>query len=896
MTIKEKVFKTLREICCEHENEDFRGVIANQIAEILNIQRNVASHYLNELCKENKVIKTNTRPVYFIDAQWNVKKENIIKEKDKGKDPFYYIIGSNGSLREQVEQCKAAAVYPNKGLPIMLTGNSGVGKSYIAKVIYEYAIYKKCIEKDAPFITFNCADYANNPELLSANLFGYKKGAFTGANKDSIGLIEAANNGYLFLDEVHRLSPEGQEKLFLFLDQCKYKRIGEADSWRESNVRFIFATTENLDEVLLDTFKRRIPIFVEIPDLCDRELSERLAMIYSFYHKEAKEIGKDIIINKNVINSLLSIRGNGNVGLLKNIIISSLANAYRLNNNDTIEVGIENLPKNIKNSINIENNFYYQNMQILKDEETDCNLLFIDSKSNEIVSEELKQLIKIILNLNDDIIDYEKFKKTSNRSVNKIIKEIIFNNINIEKDILIYDLIFNTVNNALIFIKNNYGIRYHGNTTKIITYIIISLKMIKENISKKELSACLNILKNKLSDSYLVSEKLIEIIENTLDSHVNSSIIILITLYINSISSNSVKKPKGIIVAHGFSTASSIASVANTFFEEFIFEAFDMPIDVSTETVTKNIKEYLKCTNTEQGIVILVDMGSLNDIYNEIKDSISGDVGIINNISTRLALDVANNIINNESIENIVKKCSNNNKTEFKYYEAKTKKRAILVTCISGVGTAEKIKNILAKCIGESELEIIAQDYDSLVNEESKNNLLKKYDVKLVISTSELYIPNINVIELQNLMSGEFDEILSSVIKEVNIKRDINEIKDNIIKLFSLENIMNQLTILNPNKIIEDVTKIVNRYQISMNKDFKSELKLVLIIHISALIERLVMRDAITSHSKEEEFIKNNSDFIKESERIFEDVLKEYRVTLPIAEIINIYYIIELRN
>ena len=86
----------------------------------------------------------------------------------------------------------------------------------MASLIYEYAIHKKVIDESAPFVTFNCADYANNPELLSANLFGYKKGAFTGAEKDTIGLIEAADGGYLFLDEVHRLSPEGQEKLFLF--------------------------------------------------------------------------------------------------------------------------------------------------------------------------------------------------------------------------------------------------------------------------------------------------------------------------------------------------------------------------------------------------------------------------------------------------------------------------------------------------------------------------------------------------------------------------------------------------------------------------------------------------------------------------------------------------------
>ena len=64
--------------------------------------------------------------------------------------------------------------------------------------------------KDYPFVTFNCADYFNNPQLLLSQLFGHVKGAFTGADTDKIGLVEKANGGILFLDEVHRLPPDGQ--------------------------------------------------------------------------------------------------------------------------------------------------------------------------------------------------------------------------------------------------------------------------------------------------------------------------------------------------------------------------------------------------------------------------------------------------------------------------------------------------------------------------------------------------------------------------------------------------------------------------------------------------------------------------------------------------------------
>ncbi|BBM18418.1 hypothetical protein G15_2083 [Enterococcus avium] len=135
----------------------------------------------------------------------------------------------------------------------------------------------------APFAILNCADYADNPELLSATLFGYKTGAFTGAEKDTAGLLATADNGYLFLDEVHRLSKENQEKLFLFMDTGKYRPVGENVHWSSSEVRFIFATTEKNEDFLLETFNRRIQITIQLPTFEERPIQERLALIQQFF-------------------------------------------------------------------------------------------------------------------------------------------------------------------------------------------------------------------------------------------------------------------------------------------------------------------------------------------------------------------------------------------------------------------------------------------------------------------------------------------------------------------------------------------------------------------------------------------------------------------------------------
>lgn len=99
-------------------------------------------------------------------------------------DPFHALIGFMGSMRNQVEQGKAAILYPPKGLHTLIVGQTGVGKTMFARLMYNYGKYMKRFSEQAPFIVFNCADYYNNPQLLLSHIFGHVKGAFTGADRE----------------------------------------------------------------------------------------------------------------------------------------------------------------------------------------------------------------------------------------------------------------------------------------------------------------------------------------------------------------------------------------------------------------------------------------------------------------------------------------------------------------------------------------------------------------------------------------------------------------------------------------------------------------------------------------------------------------------------------------
>lgn len=151
----EKIYKIVR------DNTQNIWLDTNQIANVAGLSRSVVSIYLSQLYKENKIAKKVGRPVL-----WKIKINN---------KPFHKLIGSSGSLKDVVKKCQESIVYPPNGFPIIITGPSGVGKSFLARNIFNEAKLQGVIDKEANLVTLNAADYANNPELLSSVLFGYKK-------------------------------------------------------------------------------------------------------------------------------------------------------------------------------------------------------------------------------------------------------------------------------------------------------------------------------------------------------------------------------------------------------------------------------------------------------------------------------------------------------------------------------------------------------------------------------------------------------------------------------------------------------------------------------------------------------------------------------------------------
>ena len=307
--------------------EKKQGITAEEIAYRLQSDRSNISRDLNRLHKEQRCYKEKTRPVRFFPCtRKRVPKTGVPKETPKMVDMDKFL-KRNPSLFHQIEQGKAAILYPGDGMHMLLLGETGVGKSLFADLLYKYGIQSGKLAEASPFIQFNCADYAHNPQLLMSQLFGHVKGAYTGAETNKTGLLEKANGGILFLDEIHRLPIEGQEMLFTYIDRGVFRRLGESEKDHHANVLIIGATTEKKD-TLLKTFIRRLPIIIDLPSLRERSIEERHQLFDTFVQQEVDQLGVPMYFSKNALKAFLHYKCELNIGQFKADIRIAFAKSY----------------------------------------------------------------------------------------------------------------------------------------------------------------------------------------------------------------------------------------------------------------------------------------------------------------------------------------------------------------------------------------------------------------------------------------------------------------------------------------------------------------------------------------------------------------------------------------
>lgn len=884
MKVKERIFQSVYDYCKLHSE----GITASELANKLEMRRNLVSQYLNELVRENKIEKSMSRPVFFKITQNKEDNKNITNSQTEipeiKEDVFSSFIGAYGSMQDKIEQCRSAVTYPNKGLPILLNGKSGVGKSFLAELIYKYAKEIQVIDQNAPFIVLNCADYANNPELLTSILFGYEKGAFTGADVSKEGLVAQADGGYLFLDEVHRLNSESQEKLFLLMDKDEYRKIGETKTTHHARIRMIFATTEEPSKVLIHTLRRRIPMMVHIPSLSERPMKEKLELIRQFFLNESKILNKKICVSVQAINLLLSLKAEGNVGSLQSVIKYSCAKVYRTSENeDVVHVDFYDFPKEIR-VMQKEQKEYVKDEMLIDFSSTEKEKIFYQEYDIQHILELFEQ-------------QYKEKKVMSNvMSLQKAIYQV-YDNLHLRE--------YSGITRQLVQVvidefEHTQGITLPMNTSEIFGGIIDSCQNVNyEQGVQKRFKEALQFLEHDLFKSFSLAEKLISRLEATLGVTLSLQVVFYITVFLSLANHNTkAAKYNALIMAHGSTTASSIASVANEMLGEYIFESFNLPIDTSFEMFSDVLNRYLNRINKSDPTVILVDMGSLTQIDYHMQIEEYQEIGILDNVSTQVALEVGNRLQHGDAISSILEDVSENVKLHYRYIQPRVRKKAVVCVCISGIGTAEKLKEIVKDFVLE-DYELLTYDYMKILKEGKNCSIFQEYDVQCLIGTSDLKVEGVDCVNINHLMDNEDETDIQIFMEKVICKNDqanLEIVQQKIIKSFSIESLLNRMVFLNPTMIIDDVEHIIFDTELSLNIMFDTDTRMMLFLHIAVLIERVLLKNCDEEIYQSEEWIEANKKRLNLIDKAFYNIKKKFNIVIPLSEIVTILLMIDMKS
>lgn len=248
-------------------------------------------------------------------------RENIeLKERLQEKRGFENIIGISNGIKELIEKAKKVSI---RDIPVLILGESGTGKELIAQAIH-YASPRK----DKPFVALNCGAIPQN--LMESELFGHKRGSFTGATEEKIGLIEQASYGTLFLDEIGNLSVDAQKGLLRFLQEKELRRIGDTKTIKV-DVRVISATNADLQKLIKegtfreDLFYRLNGITIHVLPLRERKEDIPLLAIY-FLNSQNKIYNTNFKgFTKEAMDGLMNYNWPGNVRELKNVVSAAMA-------------------------------------------------------------------------------------------------------------------------------------------------------------------------------------------------------------------------------------------------------------------------------------------------------------------------------------------------------------------------------------------------------------------------------------------------------------------------------------------------------------------------------------------------------------------------------------------
>lgn len=840
------------------------GVSTQYIAEALNMQRTNVSSILSALVKEEKIQKTNGRPVLYY-----IKSDENAAAFDKC---FSKLIGYNGSLKRAVQLAKAAVLYPQKSLPIVIIGATGTGKKTLAELIYKFALESKVLLPDAMYTVFNCRDYTENEQLAIDELFG---------KNDSGGYFDAARNGVLFIDNAHLLSARARSLVISQIESELLENAGDKHS------PMIIVSCDNKNRAACEDFSSSIPIVIELPTLGERPMSERFELIKKFFTREAARIKKTLCINAEVLRCLLLYDCEGNILQLKGNIKIGCANAYvreHSNKSDKYQLFLSDFDHNVRKGFlkykahreeiekTIPADYSYSFSETHMEMSAISNMYDeLDQKAMLLTSRGLDESdIKLILSTEVENMFRQYQRELMSQVVNK-------EQLSLQVDKRIIDMVEKFLNDASVKLNRNfesslfYGLCLHLNAS-------IKGERPAKKIPSNEIA---EVIKN-FQTEYTLSQQFSIELERTFNVKFPIDEIVLITMFISCHDSiqDMSNKPAVLFAFYGTGVAESIAAVVkNQTHLDNVF-SFEVVFEKDPEEIYDALKQCISNIDRGKGVIVVYDGSIIGKMLISIEEELNIPIRQRSIPITTIGIELARRAALDENIDNVYQDSMKS------LYASEARFKKIIVTlCTTGEGGAKELKRYIQQYGQVDDMEIIplsTSDRDRL--REELTQIMNNGVIHCIVGTSDPKLFSLPFISISEVL-GVKKEMLPALLRlNREEKREFNY--DDVFRY--LDEQLEHVKVSKLKKVLPQVIEDINKNICELSLD--SEVGLF--VHIACCIDRICGKITTPENVRRSIIINKYNREFKELLKIVKPLEKAFNIIFSDDEIANMLTII----
>lgn len=863
-------------------------LVTTNIANSLHVSRNLASQYLNELVRAGLVVKVGSRPVYYLHRKTLEQMADVRLEQSSFADldavqvalgnrvqkDFQTAIGANLSLSGCISQCKAAIQYPPFGLPLLLKGEAGSGKRHLARLAFEYGKNEGIIPKSGRFVEIDC----RNEKQLEGVLSSHQR-----LETWQHALLTPGQGGVIYLSHADQLD---DHMLSLV---CSAVGLGQEEQGLKDGLakisRIILSTEKAARDERVQAVERCAPLVASVPTFHNRTYQEREELIALFLKRQAHHMAMKIFISRGAFSCLTEATFADNIDGLQGCITNCCAQAYLNRSDEQLVIRAYQLPPAIIRPA--------AESQPGDEELLDAALCAI-GQDDEYLIQLLEALIDAFNEVDGAIEQDDVDLRGIEMRVRDVQDHIMFERRISTQHIDTYERIINEIFDDA---RERFGFDISAKSGHLLAQeIFIQIR------SGARLSDWMSFEEDRLANLHaqlarhfrvpgaveqLVAFELRRVLGFDLAPLVRVLLLLDISMSATGLTEQSAL---GIVLSHGYSTATSIADAANRILHAHVFEGIDMYYDQQVSDIVVSLRQIIERYPCCSGVILLVDMGSLEQIDREIEDIAACDVGLINNASTGLAVEIGAGILDNRSIEDILAHAAGECSCRWRIASSLQRESAVVFCSEISIDAADKIRTLIDNSLpSEIPLHFVTRSYQQLEKNGRRDTVFERYDVEAVIGTMNPGVQPHTFIALEDVISKVGIDRLDAVFAAYLTKEELEVFHHRLVKNMTLRSVIESLTILNPEKLYADVEDAVTSLQRHLATVFDSRLMIGLYIHLCCLIERLVTKTPIEVYVDEEAFLRSHEAFVSAFRKSFQNIAQRYKVEVPTCEITYVH-------